>query len=214
MENEKDIKAVDKETREFLEHLEPAELRRLLDTPVFSGTVLQHATQSERLSQAVDDALDAEFREMSPEQQKRINRLAARLAQKHAPAAAPGPEKEGWLTRQWRLVAAGARRFGGAEPALVMAAHEKTEPGWPFELEMGAARLCFDVFGFDLVLSNNSAPGGPTVLVDMKSGRSLLLAPGQKESLGDIEEFQLADTSDKDQITSALERQLEVRTQP
>src|SRR5689334_1566229 len=71
MENEKDIKGVEKETREFLDGVTLTELRRLLDTTVFTGQVLEAASESERVSRAVDAVLDAEFQEMTPAQQER-----------------------------------------------------------------------------------------------------------------------------------------------
>lgn len=70
------------EVRTFLESTSTTELRRLLDTPVFSGTVLIYAAKSELLSQRVDTALDAEFDGLSPQARSRIDHLAGRIRAK------------------------------------------------------------------------------------------------------------------------------------
>ncbi len=197
------MNTAEKETREFLEGLQPAELRRLLDTPAFSGQVLEAAAESEQVSHTVDGVLDAEFQEMTPEQQERINRLASKIRERFARPQTGAEEnpQESWIARRWRLIRAGTRQFGGAEPALVMGAHQKSEPGWPFELETGQPQLRFDLFGVDLVVSNLSSTDGRTVLIEVKeSGKKISLRPGHKESLGDIDDFHLNDTSDKDAI--------------
>ena len=125
-----------------------------------------------------------------------------------------------WLG-QWQIISAGARQFVRSEPALVMAAHQKGEPGWPFvvgnnsPVDQPDVRLQFDLWGFDLVVTNASIPNGPVVLIEINpgSGEVISLRPGEKRSLGDIEEFRLSDASDKDAIAKALNTALRVERQ-
>lgn len=74
---------MERETREFLEGLSSLELRRVLEVPVFRGTVLDAAAESERVSHTVDQILDEEFQAMNPDEQTRIDRLARSIAAKH-----------------------------------------------------------------------------------------------------------------------------------
>jgi len=215
MEEEKD-KAVNNEMKEYLEGLDVAELGRLLDTPAFTGVVLQAAVHSQQLTEKLDQLLDVEFREMSPHERESINRLAKKLHQKYAPKQA----ESGWLKRHWKIIAAGARQFGGMESALVLGAHQKSEPGWPFKLQISSeqpvmeTRLEFGLWGMDMVVKNISDPNAAAVLIQVKStGQTVTLKPGEKQSLGDIDEFGLTDSSDKDAIAGVLDNRLEVRTQ-
>jgi hypothetical protein len=75
--------ANDHETQQYLEGLSCAELRRLLDNPVFRSSVLDAAVNSERVSLNLDQLLDEEFQAMSPAAQGLVDRLAKSIAAKH-----------------------------------------------------------------------------------------------------------------------------------
>jgi hypothetical protein len=67
------------EVAEFLEGLPTRDVGRLLNEPIFTGTVLRQAVDSRTVSRAVEQSLDAEFEAMSPQEQSRITTLADRV---------------------------------------------------------------------------------------------------------------------------------------
>ena len=64
---------------EVLEGLSPRDVGRLLNEPIFIGTVLRTALDSRTVSHAIERSLDDEFEAMSPQQQTRITTLANRV---------------------------------------------------------------------------------------------------------------------------------------
>ena len=72
-----------KETRIFLESLSVTQMRRLLNGPeVFGSTVIEHAVESGKVSVLIDQVLDQEYSEMTPEQQERVRNLADKVHSK------------------------------------------------------------------------------------------------------------------------------------
>lgn len=211
MENEKDMKAVDKETQEFLEGLKAAELRRLLDTPVFRRPVLDAAAESERVSQAVDAVLDAEFQEMTPAQQERINRLATKLAQKYAPKQeAHARESVTSRGRQWFRFLVDS--ISPSDDLVAVAAEEAQKtPGWARPAEIDVEGLAtpvqveFTWLAFDVFVRYTGPTNGPQLRVrcdTLERGEEISL--GGVARLGPLEAFGLSAASSKEEIRESL----------
>ena len=70
MDRDKNLEGTEEATREFLEGLSVEKLRVALNSPL-AATILEHCAESEKLSLLVQQIFDAEFNEMSPEEQER-----------------------------------------------------------------------------------------------------------------------------------------------
>lgn len=84
MRNQRFMFISDEETIQFLEKVTAEELKKIMDTPVFMGSVLEAAARSQIVSDKIDQVLKAEFAEMSPEHRERLSALARKLALQHA----------------------------------------------------------------------------------------------------------------------------------
>lgn len=218
MENEKEIAKSKRETREFLESLSLAELRTLLDAPMFCSAVLEHASESEVLAQKVDKVLDVEYQEMSPDEQKRVDALATHLVEKYEVSQ---NDEAGTFSREtseeclppdFTRLPAWLHLTSSSLESIHMSAQQEGESGWPLELWVDAEggimpfKLRFDWHLSFLVVESPSASDELVALLLglTSAGLEFRLRLGGKVILGPLEEFDLSEKSSREQIVTAL----------
>jgi hypothetical protein len=103
MNNEKYTDKEKQDARAFLEGLSKAELRGVMDSPIFNGFLMEHVEESELLTKRVTELLEEEYSDLSEEEQaadqSRIARLVQGLMDKYAASQKEGEFVEEFAAR-------------------------------------------------------------------------------------------------------------------
>ena len=200
MEAENDFAKTEQEVREFLEQLSLAELRRLLNTPILNVDVLAYAAESELLARRIDEALNAEYRQLSADKQQELDAHAAEMAERCG-------------VNLTDVIPPWIHRTGNQDSdSIWMTAQQEAVAGWPLVLSMDVegigtpVELKFD-WHLSFVVVELLTSSDLQIKISIKlmdTERELQLTYGAKSILGAFEAFGLSEKSSHAQIVSAL----------